>query len=232
MKNIKLNYTNSGSIIIGLLIISVFAFWNSYYLIFFESAFYVHFHAFTALLWFAMLVLQPYLIKKRKLDLHRQLGKASIPVAGLVIISIILLAHNRISTAEESFYNIQTYILYLQISLAFAFAVTYGLAMYFRHTTPIHSRLMVATTLTFVDPIFARLIFTYLPEININGQWLTFGIINLILIALSLIDRSNRKVRWVFPGLLVLYIIIEIPIYFGLTDSSWWQNFAAWLASI
>lgn len=232
MSSIKLNYTNSGPIVIGLLIISVFAFWNSYYVIFFDRAFYVHFHAITALIWFAMLVIQSYLIKKKKLELHRQLGKASIPVALLVVVSVILLAHNKISTTDEASFGFRTYLLYLQISLAFAFAVTYGLAMYHRQSTPIHSRLMVATTLTFVDPIFARLIFTYLPDITINGQWLTFGMINLVLIGLSIIDRNNKKVRWVFPGLLVLYFIIEIPIFFGLTNSPWWQNFAAWLASI
>lgn len=232
MKAVKLDYTNSGVLIIGLLLISIVAFWQSYYIIFFESQFYVHFHAFTAILWFALLIVQPYLIKKRKLDLHRLLGKISYPVAGLVIISIVLLAHSRISTAPESFYSIQTFILYLQLSLAFVFAVTYGLAIWYRKTKPIHARFMVATSLTFIDPVLARLINTFAPDIAINGQWLTFGFINLILIALSIIDRNNRKAKWVHPALLTLYLIIEIPIYFNLTELGWWQSFAAWFASI
>lgn len=33
-------------------------------------------------------------------------------------------------------------------------------------------------------------------------------------------------------GLLILYLIIEIPIYFNLTSLGWWQSFAAWFASI
>ncbi len=232
MKTARLDYTNSGVLMFGLLLISIVAFWQSYYTVFFDSQFYIHFHAFTATLWFFLLIAQPYLIKKRKLDLHRMLGKISYPIAGLVVVSILMLAHDRINTAPESFYPIQTYILYLQLSLAFAFTVTYGFAIRYRKTKPIHARFMVATVLTFIDPVLARLINTFTPDLAINGQWLTFGIINLILIALSIIDRNNRKAKWVYPGLLILYLIIEIPIYFSLTSLGWWQSFAAWFASI
>ncbi|MDR9418311.1 hypothetical protein [Gracilimonas sp.] len=136
MKTAKLDYTNSSTLIIGLLLLSIVAFWQSYYLLFFESSFYVHFHAFTAIFWFALLIVQPYLIKKRLLDLHRTLGKISYSIAGLVIISILLLAHNKISTASESLFSLRTYVLYLQLSLAFVFAFTYGFAIYYRKKKP------------------------------------------------------------------------------------------------
>jgi hypothetical protein len=32
--------------------------------------------------------------------------------------------------------------------------------------------------------------------------------------------------------LLLLYLIIELPIYFDLTGLDWWQSFAAWFASM
>ena len=118
MKTASLDYNNSWLWVMGLLIISFIAFWPSYYAVISESDFYIHFHAVTAILWFALLIVQPILIKKRKLKVHRLFGKISYPVAGLVIISIVLLAHNRISTSPEEFYAIRTYILYLQISLA------------------------------------------------------------------------------------------------------------------
>lgn len=232
MKTARLDYNKSGFWISGLLLISFIAFWPTYYAVLSGSDLYVHFHAITAIIWFSMLIVQPTLIRYKKLKLHRLVGKISYPVAGLILISILLLAHNKISTSPENFYAIRTYILYLQISLAFVFAVTYGLAIWFRRSKSIHARLMVATSFTFIDPVFARLINSYLPDIPISGQWLTFGMINLILITLSIIDRNHRKARWVFPGLLILYLIIEIPIYFNLTGMSWWQSFAAWFAAI
>ncbi|PWN05504.1 hypothetical protein [Rhodohalobacter mucosus] len=229
---IKLDYNKSGLWISGLLLISFIAFWPTYYAVLSDSGFFVHFHAATAIIWFALLIIQPALIRKRKLKLHRLLGNMSYPVAGLVLISILLLAHNKISTAPESFYAIRTYLLYLQISLAFVFAVTYAFAILYRKTKPVHARLMVATSFTFIDPVFARLINSYLPDIAISGQFITFGLINMTLIALSIIDRNHSKARWVFPGLLILYLVIEIPIFFDLTGLPWWQSFAAWFASI
>jgi hypothetical protein len=231
MKTARLDYNNSWRWIIGLLIISFIAFWPSYYAVIPDSDFYIHFHAITAIFWFALLIIQPVLIKQRKLRLHRLIGKLSYPVAGFVIISIVLLAHNRISTSPEEIYDFRTYILYLQISLALVFAITYGLAIWYRKTKSIHARLMVATSFTFIDPVLARLLFIVSPDLTINGQWLTFGFINVILIILSFIDRKNHKARWVFPGLLLLYLIIELPIYFDLTGMNWWQSFVTWFAS-
>jgi len=137
-----------------LLVISIIAFWPTYYAVLLNTDFYVHFHAFTALLWFGMLIAQPFLIKNWRLNLHRQIGKRSYTIAGLVILTIIRLAHNRISTAPESLYAIRTYILYLQLSLAFVFGITYRLAIYYRKTKSIYVRLMAVTALAFVGSRF------------------------------------------------------------------------------
>lgn len=231
MRQIRLNYTNSSTLFIGLLVISFIAFWPTYFSIFFSSNFYIHFHASFAILWFVMLIVQPYLIKSRRLDLHRLIGKASYLVAPIVVISIVLLAHSRINAAPESFYPVQTYILYLQISLALLFAITYGFAVYYRKTKPVHARLMVATSFTFIDPIFARFFNIVAPQAAWNNQMITFMMVNLILITLSILDRKNRKAKWVYPSLLVLYLIVEIPIFFDLTSLTWWQAFAKWFTS-
>jgi len=195
MKNLRLDYTNSGVVSIGLLLISVIAFWPTYYAIIFNSEFYIYLHAFFAVLWFGMLIIQPYLIKSRRIDLHRLIGKLSYVIAPMVVVSIILLAHNRINLASEAFHSFQAYILYLQISLAVVFAITFGLAIYYRKTKPIHARFMVATSLTFIDPIFARLINTYAPDAVSSNQWITFSLINVILIALSIMDRKTEKLN-------------------------------------
>ena len=73
MKSTKLNYTNSWIFIIGLFLFSFVVFWPRYYSRLVDASFYLHLHAITAILWFALLVAQPLLIKKRKLKLHRLL---------------------------------------------------------------------------------------------------------------------------------------------------------------
>ncbi len=150
----------------------------------------------------------------------------------MIVISIILLAHIRISATPEEFFVSRSYAVYLQLSLAFVFAATYGFAIWYRKSKDIHARFMVATAFTFIDPVFDRFISMFMPFITIRGEWLTFGFINLLLITLAILDRNHLKARWVFPGLLLLYLIIEIPIFFQLTDMGWWQSFAAWFASV
>ena len=232
MKSAKLNYTNSWIFIIGLFLISTVVFWPRYYSRLFDASFYLHLHAITAILWFALLIAQPILIKKRKLKLHRLLGKLSYPIAAMIVISIILLTHSRISSTPEEFFVRRSYVVYLQLALAFVFAVTYGFAIWYRKTKDIHARLMVATAFTFIDPLLDRFISMFMPFINIRGELITFGLINLMLISLAITDRNQPRVRWVFPGLLLLYLIIEIPIFFQLTHMEWWQYFVAWYASL
>lgn len=207
-------------------------FWPRYYSRLFDASFHLHLHAITAIVWFALLVTQPLLIKKRKLKLHRLLGKLSFPLAATVVISVILLTHSRISATPDEYFVRRSYAVYLQLSLAFVFAVTYGFAIWYRKTKDIHARLMVATAFTFIDPVFDRFISMFMPFITVRGEWLTFGFINLMLITLAITDRNQPRARWVFPGLLVLYLIIEIPIFFQLTDMGWWQSFAVWFASL
>ena len=179
-----------------------------------------------------MLIIQPYLIKSRNLAVHRLIGKFSYVVAPLVVISVFLLAHQTIKYKPKEIMPIRTYVLYLQVSLAFLFGVIYLFAIYFKKTKAVHSRFMAATALTFVDPIFARLLFIIAPNTTIKRQWITFGLINIILIILSVIDRKNRKAKWVYPILLLIFIIIELPIFFDLTGQDWWQAFATWFGSL
>ncbi len=66
----KINFNNTGYFAIGLLVISILGFWPSYFSKFFDGTdnfnLYFHFHLAMALLWVALLIVQPILIKKRK----------------------------------------------------------------------------------------------------------------------------------------------------------------------
>ena len=74
-------------------------------------------------------------------------------MAPLLVVSVVLLAHSRIQGISGEPYALQTYILYLQLSLALLFALSYGLAIWNRRSVARHSRFMVCTALTLVDPV-------------------------------------------------------------------------------
>lgn len=217
----------------ALLALALVAFWPSYLSRMLAWGSYTHLHAATAALWMLLLIAQPLAIRARRQALHRALGRTSFVLAPLVILSIVLLAHSRIQGLEGGAYAIQTYILYLQLSLTALFALSYGLAMLTRRRTALHARFMVCTALTLVDPILIRFAFWVDHIPTWNYQWVTFGLTDLALLVLIALERHERPaVRRVFPAMLLVFALAQAPALLGGTESVPWQSFAAWFAAL
>jgi hypothetical protein len=227
------DFSRSGPFFLGFLLIALTAFWPSYISQSFSaSSSYTHFHAITATIWMLLLIVQPILIRTRRLPLHRVVGRASYVIAPIVVLSFLLLASNRIRIASAAAYPIQTYILYLQLTLAALFAFAYAAAIYSRRTVALHARFMVCTAITLIDPITIRLMFWAFPVPTWNYQWLTYGLTDAALLVLIWMERRSRSGRFVFPLMLALFVVVQIPALSGWTDSDIWQRFAAWFKSI
>ncbi len=231
----------SAPFLAGLFVLALIAFWPTYLASPGDSSSgYTHLHAVTAALWMMVLIAQPFAVLTGRMRLHRALGRSTFVLAPLVVVSMILLAHHNISRVEEGLFNVQTYVLYLQLSLAFVFAVCYALAILNRRDTPVHSRFMVGTALTLIDPIVIRLMFWIAPTATWNYQWFTFALADLVLVVLILIERRETRARWVFPALLALFVLSQAPAllgpagdpYRGLPAVAGWQQFARWFASL
>lgn len=179
-----------------------------------------------------MLIAQPLAIRARRLSWHRLVGRASYALAPLILVSILLLAHSRIKGLSGEPYALQTYILYLQVSLALLFGLSYALAIFTRRTAALHARFMVCTALTLIDPVVIRLMFWADPTPAWNYQWLTFGLTDLVLVVLIWLDRNSRVGRAVFPAMLVAFAAAQAPALLGLTNQAAWQAFARWFAAL
>ena len=217
----------------ALLVIAFFAFWPTYFSPGLgASVSYVHLHAASATLWMISLILQPWLIRSHRYHLHRTIGRVSFILVPSLLVSMILLANFRIRNVRPEDYAIQTYVLYLQFSLAALFALSYGLAMLNRNKTDVHARFMVCTGLTLIDPVFARLIFWIHPASVEFHQWLTFGLTDVILIILIWRERRNPNARWVFPVMLGVFVVAQVPALLWWTNWAAWQSFAEWFRSV
>lgn len=227
-----LDLSRSWKFFAGFLLLAFVAFWPTYLSQPATLSGYTHFHAAAATSWMALLILQSWAIGSHRVALHRFFGKWSYALAPLLVLSVILLAHSRIVGISGEAYSIQTYVLYLQVSLVLLFALSYGLAIWTRRSVARHSRFMVCTALTLVDPVLIRIIFWIEPEPPFNYQWLTFGVTDLILLGLIVLERSNRAGRGVFPAMLAVFAAFQAPALLGLTDGPMWQAFARWFANI
>jgi hypothetical protein len=211
-----------------LLALAPLAFWPGYLSKPFETSdAYVHMHAGTATLWMLMLIVQPLTIGARRFTLHRIIGAASYVLAPLVVASMVLLAHSR-----NRWPDVNVNLLYLQLSLAAVFGLSYALAMLTRRRVALHARFMVCTGLTMIDPVVQRImVFWWDSTPAWNYFWFTFGLTDLILLALIWLERRRPAGRIVFPIMLVVFVSVQAPVLFQ-TQTPAWKAFARWFASL
>ena len=225
--------SGSGPYFVGGLLLAFAAFWPTYVsLAPSASTAYAHFHAAMATLWVLMLISQPILIRSGRLSLHRAIGKFSWVLAPAFVISVVLLANERIKGLEGPAYDFQTYILWLQVSTVILFAFCYAMAMIKRKSMVHHARFMICTGLTLIDPVVARLLLWMDRTPDWNYQWFTFVLTDLIILGLIWIERKQGSGRGVFPFMLGVFILAQVPALFGMTSQAWWQSFAAWFAAL
>ena len=63
------------------------------------------------------------------------------------------------------------------------------------------------------------------------GYLLTIGIIYSILIGLMIIERSQKRGRWIFPLILGMYIFVHSLLLFNIKIGVW-ETFAKWFAGL
>lgn len=230
----KLSLEKSGYYFIGLFALAISGFWPSYFSRFFDGTadftFYFHFHAVLAVMWIFTLIAQPILIRKKELSLHRLIGKLSYLLVPLIFISVILLAHSRVTGDEESL----GLSLWVPFKDLFIFGVVYFIAIKFRRKMDIHARGMIAAGIVLIEPALIRLImnaFVGGTEFASAGYPVTIGIIYSILIGLIVLERNQKQGRWVFPLTLALYIFVHSVIIFQIEIGPW-QAFAEWFISL
>ncbi len=224
-------FNKSAYYFIILLALALIGFWDTYFSkIFSETNFYVHFHAATMIAWIGILITQAFLIQYKKRDLHRVVGKSSYALFPLIIISLVLLAHNQITLYDFGIKYFRLYVLFLQLSLLAIFIIAYSLAIAYRKSPMQHARYMICTSLTMIDPAVARIPLN-IPEFPFSYQVLTFGLTDLILIVLIILERKQKIGREVFPIMLTVFIFFQ-TLNLTWTRSSTWNDFSLWFAKL
>lgn len=91
----KFYYYNLGYWFLVFIVLAFAGFYTTYFTRIFEpTPAIIHIHFVLMALWLAMLIAQPFLIKYKKLQLHRLLGKVSYILVPLVLITGFILTRN------------------------------------------------------------------------------------------------------------------------------------------
>jgi hypothetical protein len=123
--------------------------------------------------------------------------------------------------------------LWLQLKDLVIIGVMFTIAMVNRSNIQIHARAMIATGIVFIEPTLGRfIILTLLPEPDFMlGLGITVAIMYALIISLIIIERKQTSGRWVFPLLLILFMVFHYLFFFQVSFPLW-DSIATWFVRL
>jgi hypothetical protein len=191
-----------------------------------------HFHTFLFLLWFALLFIQPLLIKKGKIKLHQLLGKFSYVLMPLLIVSIFIMTKNQY-LREIALYTRSQCIAHLIIPLPqlVIFVAMYILAIANIKNTGYHLRYMVGTSLVLIGPGLGRALITLAGIPYEQSVQLSFLVTEFILAGLIIYDIKKGNGYKPYAILLIIFLLCHIG-WFFMPNSYLWQTICGKFAEL
>lgn len=187
-------------------------------------------HVLSTVLWLVLLISQPVLIQRRRVDLHRRFGVLGAFVAIGVVVTGVVVQIDVMGpyAAKEDSANAVA-IPFIRLTLLFGFAVCVALAIALRKRPEWHKRLILLGTFPLFQSAFDRM------GANVFGVPEARGLIafvgHLVLMILFVIWDRRRLgyfhpvTKWGTASLFLFYFFS--PIF---TGSEWWRELAMRLA--
>lgn len=179
----------------------------------------MHFHGMMMMGWVWMLLLQPILIFKGKIKLHRRIGSLSYVLAPLVLLSLYLAnwdQYHNLSASQGETAAIKA--IAVTLPEAVFFAIVYSLAIYYRQQPSLHMRFMCSTAFLFINPAMGRMFRTYF---DMPGFATSSPIVLLLAGVITVVDSVRTK--RISPFTLVFGLLLLHRIIWELRDTHFWQ---------
>ncbi len=184
-----------------------------------------HLHAAVALTWFALLTIQPFLIRADRLDLHRWLGRASLVVVALFVLTALgVIKHTYLSGVaahvprEAILAGLEQPFIDLLLFVCF-----YAIALFRRRHLHQHVAFMVAAAVASATPGLARL------GLHVVGG-LPGILLVIVLIYATLVGfLLYAKIRWHQPVLRSPFLLILAVFFIAHVIEVVAEKSAAWL---
>jgi len=182
----------------------------------------VHVHAAAFTVWLVLLLSQTLLIRARKHRWHRTLGKASVVVVAVMVVTgyMVIFGKPRPTAFMRAF------IFTPMLSLLF-FPLLFSAAIHFRRDPATHKRLMLLATIMIARAGFTRLMHMVgLETTNYRLDVATylFLLVPLLAFDVAKLGRLHPATAW---GTVLL--LIRHPLQAAIAYTDTWQRIAAWL---
>ncbi len=226
---------NIGLLFMGVLLLVIWDFSHTFFRLFATfhgSNFTQHLHEIVFLLWFVMLIAQPFLIKYKKVAAQKAFKTITYLLAPLVMYAIFSIAKEQYlqdvnQMAENEVIARQS----LVLPNAFAFAGLYFLAIFNRRNSFSSNRYVMAATLLLTSIGLGHAFVVYIHFPFAMGVSLAFIITDLVLLTLMINDKIyGHPLK---PYLVSLVIVLATHlIWFCMANTTVWQAAAGKFAQL
>lgn len=176
------------------------------------APFWVHLHGVAMLAWLALLIVQPTLVSRDNLALHRKLGWAGAALAILITcLGIFTGIASLVLNRFPPFFT-PPYFLALTTVESLVFGLMVWAAVRRRHTTAWHRRLMIGATIVILEPALGRI----LPmPLMIGWSDIPIGLIQLAVVGIIAVydRRTLGRVHPATKVIAAIVIAVRITIY-------------------
>lgn len=229
-------YRNISYLFVALLLISSIGFFSTYiskFPAFSGSVTAHHVHGFLLLLWIALLIAQPLLIRARKVELHRLLGRASYGLVPLMVLSILMVTRVQYQrgVAQDSPSDVLDYGLYMTAVDLVPFITLYGLAMWYRRVPTVHMRYIIACSVIFFNPAFGRINVIHFGMAPDLGVVMSYVYCDTILLGFLIYDLVKRKPCRTYLYSLAFLLVCHSSLLYA-PFSPIWHTMASGLAQL
>ncbi|MBL7776569.1 MAG: hypothetical protein JNK89_11240 [Saprospiraceae bacterium] len=188
-----------------------------------------HAHALALMTWLGILIAQPVLIARKKLALHRAIGKFSYFLVPVMFVSMLLAYYAQYlrMIAEGKPESETLAFVFSPTTDAIPFVIFYLLAVWNKHDTARHMRYMIGTAVVIGGPGLARIFISWMHMEFFAALALLSLVTLLVFIALIVYDRVQKKQFRLNPYTicLLIWLVPNILITF-FPNTALWQDFA------
>jgi hypothetical protein len=187
-----------------------------------------------------LLISQSSLIRFKKFELHKRLGKVAYVLGPVLIVTGVSAVHYSVRHAPEMPTEVYYASVWHVYNAILTFAIMYSLAIWHIKDSPTHARYMICTMFPAFTPVFSRIISTNFSTVlpvfpTLNGfplvQVFGFGLADAILITLIVLDQPNRKSWQGFPLALAIMFSYHVS-DFILYRFEFFRDIADWVGGL
>lgn len=216
MKTVKL-YKNTGYVFIILFVFVMVGFFKTYFSLFpgFNAniTYVVHIHFVFLMSWIILLMLQPLLIRYKRYDAHRFVGRLTYFIAPAIVLSLISLMFKHYYDVDMRGWPIEDVIgrFYFQGVHTISFAVFYILAVVHKKNTYLHATYMIATGIVFIKPSLTRVLLHTTPMHYTIAETIVILFIDIVIISLLFYVKHKKQNYRPYILVLTMLLFYHIP---------------------